>query len=99
MSSSRQYPRSERRLQVAGAAVGALCRLKPAFRWIPPGRAPAPPGLQRMSTVRTPPSIFATMTAAHAVFERGMYRPLEPVELPERCEVEEQAAPGGAGTA
>ena len=28
------------------------------------------------------------MKTVHAVFEKGVFRPLESVELPERCEVE-----------
>jgi predicted DNA-binding antitoxin AbrB/MazE fold protein len=36
--------------------------------------------------------IFIVKTI-HAVFERGMFRPLETVELPERCEVEFEPRP------
>lgn len=28
------------------------------------------------------------MSLIHAIFERGVFRPLQPVELPEACEVE-----------
>jgi predicted DNA-binding antitoxin AbrB/MazE fold protein len=28
------------------------------------------------------------MTPIHAIFENGVFRPLQPVELPEACEVE-----------
>lgn len=28
------------------------------------------------------------MSTIHAVFENGVFRPIAPVELPERCEVE-----------
>jgi predicted DNA-binding antitoxin AbrB/MazE fold protein len=33
------------------------------------------------------------MKTVHAVFERGIFRPLEAVELPERCEVEFEPRP------
>lgn len=33
------------------------------------------------------------MKTVHAVFERGMFRPLEAVELPERCGVEFEPRP------
>jgi len=28
------------------------------------------------------------MSVIHAIFEKGVFRPTQPVELPERCEVE-----------
>jgi predicted DNA-binding antitoxin AbrB/MazE fold protein len=33
------------------------------------------------------------MKTVHAVFEKGVFRPLEAVELPERCEVEFEPRP------
>lgn len=30
---------------------------------------------------------FAAMTAVRAIYEKGVFRPLEPVDLPEACEV------------
>ena len=33
------------------------------------------------------------MRTIHAVFEKGVFRPLENVELPERCEVEFEPRP------
>lgn len=33
------------------------------------------------------------MKTVHAVFEKGIFRPLEVVELPERCEVEFEPRP------
>jgi predicted DNA-binding antitoxin AbrB/MazE fold protein len=33
------------------------------------------------------------MKTVHAVFEKGNFRPLEAVELPERCEVEFEPRP------
>jgi len=33
------------------------------------------------------------MKTVHAVFEKGIFRPLEAVELPERCEVEFEPRP------
>jgi predicted DNA-binding antitoxin AbrB/MazE fold protein len=33
------------------------------------------------------------MKTVHAVFEHGMFRPLEAVELPEKCEVEFEPRP------
>ena len=33
------------------------------------------------------------MKTVHAVFEKGVFRPLESVELPERCEVEFEPRP------
>lgn len=33
------------------------------------------------------------MKTVHAVYERGIFRPLEAVELPERCEVEFEPRP------
>jgi predicted DNA-binding antitoxin AbrB/MazE fold protein len=33
------------------------------------------------------------MKTVHAVFEKGVFRPLETVELPERCEVEFEPRP------
>ncbi len=28
------------------------------------------------------------LTAIHAIYENGVFRPMQPVDLPERCEVE-----------
>jgi len=36
------------------------------------------------------------MKTVHAVFEKSMFRPLEAVELPERCEVEFEPRPVSA---
>jgi predicted DNA-binding antitoxin AbrB/MazE fold protein len=33
------------------------------------------------------------MKTVHAVFEKGVFRPLESVELPDRCEVEFEPRP------
>ena len=33
------------------------------------------------------------MKTVHAVFEKGIFRPLEAVELPERCQVEFEPRP------
>jgi predicted DNA-binding antitoxin AbrB/MazE fold protein len=38
-------------------------------------------------------AIFKAMKTVHAVFEKGMFRPLEAVELPEHCEVEFEPRP------
>jgi predicted DNA-binding antitoxin AbrB/MazE fold protein len=37
--------------------------------------------------------MVSLMKTVHAVFEKGMFRPLEAVELPERCEVEFEPRP------
>ena len=39
------------------------------------------------------------MKTVHAVFEKGVFRPLESVELPERCEVEFEPRPVAASAA
>ncbi|MGO8746443.1 MAG: antitoxin AF2212-like protein [Thermoguttaceae bacterium] len=38
------------------------------------------------------------ITTVHAIYENGVLRPTQPIELPERCEVEVQVRPllGGA---
>jgi predicted DNA-binding antitoxin AbrB/MazE fold protein len=36
------------------------------------------------------------MKTVHAVYEKGLFRPLEAVELPERCEVEFEPRPVNA---
>jgi predicted DNA-binding antitoxin AbrB/MazE fold protein len=33
------------------------------------------------------------MTRIHAIYEHGVFRPTEPVDLPEACEVELEARP------
>jgi len=35
------------------------------------------------------------MTSIHAIYENGVFRPTEPVDLPERCEVELSLVPPG----
>jgi len=46
------------------------------------------------STCHTPFSMISPMKTAHAIIEKGMFRPLEVVELPEQCEVEFEPRPG-----
>jgi predicted DNA-binding antitoxin AbrB/MazE fold protein len=43
---------------------------------------------ERALTSNAVPCIFPGMKTVHAVYEKGIFRPLEAVELPERCEVE-----------
>ena len=37
--------------------------------------------------------IMRDMTTVRAIFENGVFRPTDPVELPERCEVEFEPRP------
>jgi predicted DNA-binding antitoxin AbrB/MazE fold protein len=37
--------------------------------------------------------MVSLMKTVHAVFEKGVFRPLDAVELPERCEVEFEPRP------